>query len=87
MLAGVAALAVAALAGRALRVVLLPELSMGPKSPLDVAAIGFTGIAVLGIGLVAALAPALYAAGSRGIEKLDSSRGAPRAGNAGPHRS
>ena len=75
VLAGVAALAVAALAGRALRVVLLPRYQWA-EEPLDVAAIGFTGIAVLGIGLVAALAPAIYAARSRGIEKLDSSRGA-----------
>ena len=74
-LSGIAALAVAAVTGDALRRTLLPD-HQWAEDPLGVTAIGFTGIAVLGIGLVAALAPGLYAARSRGIEKLDSSRGA-----------
>ena len=74
-LSGIAALAVAAVTGDALRRTLLPS-HQWAEDPLGVTAIGFTGIAVLGIGLVAALAPAVYAARSRGIEKLDSSRGA-----------
>ena len=72
---GVAALVVAALAGRSLRVTLLPGFQWA-QEPLDGTAIGFTATAVLVIGLGAALAPAVYAARSRGIEKLDSSRGA-----------
>ncbi len=74
-LSGIAALAVAAVTGDALRRTLLPN-HQWAEDPLGVTAIGFTGIAVLGIGLMAALAPGLYAARSRGIEKLDSSRGA-----------
>lgn len=74
-LSGVVALAVAAVTGDALRRTLLPSYQWA-KDPLGDTAIGFTGIAVLGIGLAAALAPAVYAARSRGIEKLDSSRGA-----------
>ena len=74
-LSGVVALAVAAVAANVLRSTLLPDYQWA-EDPLGVTAIGFTGIAVLGIGLVAALAPAVYAAHSRGIEKLDSSRGA-----------
>lgn len=74
-LSGVAALVVAALAGRSLRVTLLPDYRWADE-PLDGTAIGFTATAVLIIGLGAALAPAVYAARSRGIEKLDSSRGA-----------
>ena len=74
-LSGIAALAVAAVTGDSLRRTLLPA-HQWAEDPLGVTAIGFTGIAVLGIGLVAALAPAVYAARSRGIEKLDSSRGA-----------
>ena len=72
---GIAALAVAAVTGDALRRTLLPA-HQWAEDPLGVTAIGFTGVAVLGIGLMAALAPGLYAARSRGIEKLDSSRGA-----------
>ncbi len=72
---GIAALAVAAVTGDALRRTLLPN-HQWAEDPLGVTAIGFTGVAVLGIGLMAALAPGLYAARSRGIEKLDSSRGA-----------
>ena len=74
-LSGVAALVVAALAGRSLRVTLLPNFRWADE-PLDGTAIAFTAIAVLVIGLGAALAPAVYAARSRGIERLDSSRGA-----------
>ena len=74
-LSGVVALAVAAVTGDALRRTLLPSYQWA-EDPLGVTAIGFTGIAVLGIGLAAALAPAVYAARSRGIVKLDSSRGA-----------
>ena len=75
VLSGVVALAVAAVTGDALRRTLLPSYQWA-EDPLGVTAIGFTGVAVLGIGLMAALAPGLYAARSRGIEKLDSSRGA-----------
>jgi len=74
-LSGVAALGVAALAGRSLRVTLLPNFRWAGE-PLDSTAIAFTATAVLVIGLGAALAPAVYAARSRGIERLDSSRGA-----------
>ena len=74
-LSGVAALVVAALAGRSLRVTLLPGLGWA-QEPLGGTAIGFTATAALVIGLGAALAPAVYAARSRGIERLDSSRGA-----------
>lgn len=72
---GIAALAVAVVTGDALRRTLLPSYQWA-EDPLGATAVGFTGIAVLGIGLTAALAPAVYAARSRGIEKLDSSRGA-----------
>jgi predicted permease len=74
-LSGIAALAVAALTGHALRRTLLPSYQWAQDS-LGVTAVGFTGIAVLGVGLATALAPAVYAARSRGIEKLDTSRGA-----------
>ncbi|MYH25240.1 MAG: FtsX-like permease family protein [Holophagales bacterium] len=74
-LSGVVALAVAAATGDALRRTLLPNYQWA-EDPLGATAIGFTGIAVLGIGLAAALAPAVYAARSRGLERLDSSRGA-----------
>ena len=74
-LSGVAALAVAAVAGRMLRVTLLPRYQWD-SAPLDVTAIAFTGAAVLAIGLAAALLPALYVARSRGIERLDGLRGA-----------
>ena len=74
-LSGIAALAVAATTGDALRRTLLPSYQW-TEDPLGVTAIGFTGFAVLGVGLAAALAPAVYAARSRGIEKLDTSRGA-----------
>ncbi len=72
---GVAALGVAAVAGRALRVTLLPR-HQWDGGPLDAAAIAFTGAAVIAVGLAAALLPALYAARSRGIERLDGLRGA-----------
>lgn len=74
-LSGVVALAVAAVTGDALRRTLLPSYQWA-ENPLGATAVGFTGIAVLGVGLAAALAPAVYAARSRGIEKLDTSRGA-----------
>ncbi|MXX75625.1 MAG: FtsX-like permease family protein [Holophagales bacterium] len=74
-LSGIAALAVAAATGDALRRTLLPSYQWA-EDPLGATATGFTGIAVLGIGLAAAVAPAVFAARSRGIEKLDSSRSA-----------
>ncbi|MXX75624.1 MAG: FtsX-like permease family protein [Holophagales bacterium] len=72
---GAAALTVTAAAGRTLRLMLLPG-HQQTADALNVTAIGFTGIAVLAIGLCAAIAPAVYAARSRQIERLDSSRGA-----------
>ena len=74
-ISGAVALAVAAVAGRTLRLTLLPG-HQGGADTLNFAAVGFTGIAVLAVGLCAAIAPAVYAARSRQIEKLDSSRGA-----------
>ncbi|MCY3931113.1 MAG: ABC transporter permease [Acidobacteria bacterium] len=74
-LSGVVALAVAAATGDALRRTLLPS-HQWADDPLGATAVGFTAIAVLGVGLAAAVAPAVYAARSRGIEKLDSSRSA-----------
>ena len=75
VLSGMAALGVATVAGRVLRVTLLPRYQWD-GAPLDVDAIAFTGAAVLSVGLAAALLPALYAARSRGIERLDGLRGA-----------
>ena len=75
VLSGAAALGVAAMAGRVLRVTLLPRYQWG-GGPLDVTAMAFTGASVLAVGLAAALLPALYAARSRGIEKVDGLRGA-----------
>ena len=72
---GVAALGVAAVAGRVLRVALLSRYQWGGDY-LDAAALAFTGLAVLAVGLAAALLPALYAARSRSIERLDGLRGA-----------
>ena len=74
-LSGVAALGVAAVAGRVLRVTLLPRYQW-VGALLDVTAIAFAAAAVLAVGLAAALLPALYAARSRGIERLDGLRGA-----------
>ena len=74
-LSGVAALGVAAVAGRMLRVTLLPR-HQWDGGPLDATAIAFTGAAVLAVSLGAALLPALYAARSRGIARLDGLRGA-----------
>ena len=74
-LSGLAALGVATVAGRVLRVTLLPRYQWD-GGLLDVTAITFTGAAVLAVGLAAALLPALYAARSRGIERLDGLRGA-----------
>ena len=71
---GTAALAVAGLAGRTLRLTLLPGHQQADA--LNATAVGFTGIAVLAVGLCAAIAPAVYAARSRQIERIGSSRGA-----------
>ena len=74
-LSGAAALGVAAAAGRLLRATLLPRYQWAGDI-VDVTALAFTGVVVLAVGLVAALFPALYAARSRGIERLDGLRGA-----------
>ena len=74
-LSGVAALGVAAAAGRVLRITLLPRYQWAGDI-VDVTAIAFTGVAVLAVGLAAALFPALYAARGRAIERLDGLRGA-----------
>ena len=74
-LSGVAALAVAAVAGRLLRATLLPSYNWA-GGPLDVPVMAFTGVAVLVVGLAAALAPAVYAARARGFDRLDGLRGA-----------
>lgn len=72
---GAVALIVAAAVGRTLRLTVLPG-HQGTVDALNVTAVGFTGFAVLAVGLCAAIAPAVYAARSRQIERLDSSRGA-----------
>ena len=74
-LSGAAALALAAVAGRVLRDTLLPRFWWA-DGPLDVTAITFAGVAALAVSLVAALFPAVYAARSRGIARLDGLRGA-----------
>ncbi len=74
-LSGVAALGVAAAAGRVLRITLLPRYQWAGGT-VDATAIAFTGVAVLAVGLAAALFPALYAARGRAIERLDGLRGA-----------
>ena len=74
-LSGVAALGVAAVASRVLRVTLLPRYQWAGDT-VDVTAVAFTGVAVLAVGLVAASFPAVYAARGRGIERLDGLRGA-----------
>ena len=74
-LSGVAALGVAAAAGRVLRVTLLPRYQWAGGT-VDATTIAFTGVAVLVVGLAAALFPALYAARGRAIERLDGLRGA-----------
>ena len=74
-LSGVAAPGVAAVAGRVLRVTLLPRYQWA-GDPLEPTTIAFTAGAVLAVGLAAALFPAVYAARSRGIERLDGLRGA-----------
>ncbi len=76
---GVAALFVAAVAGRPLRSALLPRYYW-VGDPIDIPVMTFTGVAVVVVGLAAALAPALYAARGRGFERLDGLRGA-RAGS------
>ena len=75
VLSGVAALGVAAGASRALRSVLLPQ-HQWAGGPLDVTAIAFTGAAVIAVGLMIAVFPAVYAARARGIDRLDGLRGA-----------
>ena len=74
-LSGVAALGVAAAAGRVLRITLLPRYQWAGGT-VDATTIAFTGVAVLVVGLAAALFPALYAARGRAIERLDGLRGA-----------
>ena len=69
-LSGTVALGVAALAGRALRVTLLPRYQWA-GDPLDATAIAFTAVAALVVGLVASAFPALYAARGRAIRTLD----------------
>ena len=76
---GVAALAVAAVAGRVLRATLLPRYNWA-GGPLDSQVMVVTGVTVLLVGLAAALAPAVYAARTRGLDRLDGLRGA-RAGS------
>ena len=83
-LCGAAALALAAVAGRVLRDTLLPRYEWADQ-PLDVTAVAFTGASVVAVALVAALFPAVFAARSRGIERLDGLRGARALG--GPVRS
>ena len=77
-LSGVAALAVAAVAGRLLRATLLPGYNWAGGA-VDGPVMAFTGVTVLVVGLAAALAPAVYAARARGLDRLDGLRGA-RAG-------
>ena len=76
---GVAALAVAAVAGRVLRVTLLPRYNWA-GGPVDSRVMAFTAFTVLLVGLAAAVAPALYAARARGLDRLDGLRGV-RAGS------
>ncbi len=73
-LSGAAALGVAAVAGRVLRVTLLPQYQWAGDT-LGVNTIAFTGVAVLAVGLVAAVFPVLYAGRGRGNGKLDGLRG------------
>ena len=72
-LSGAAALGVAVAAGRVLRATVRYEWA---GQPLDATALAFTGGAVLAVGIVAAIFPAVCAARSRGIARLDGSRGA-----------
>lgn len=74
-LSGAAALAVAAFAGRVLRVTLLPRYNWA-GGPVDAPVMVFTGVTVFLVGLAAALAPAFYAARARGLDRLDGLRGA-----------
>ena len=78
-LSGVAALAVAVVAGRLLRATLFPNY-VWAGGPVDGTVMVFTGVTVFVVGVVAALAPALYAARGRGFDRLDGFRGA-RAGS------
>ena len=75
VLSGAAGLGVAAVAGRVLRVTLLPGYQWA-GDPLDTRTLAFTGVAVFAVGLLAALFPALYAARGRMIDRLDGLRGA-----------
>ena len=72
---GVAALGVAAIAGRVLRSALLPQ-HQWTGGALDVTAIAFTGVAALVVGLMTAAFPAVYAARARALDRLDGLRGA-----------
>ena len=74
-LSGGAALALAAVCSRVLRSTLLPQ-HQWAGGPLDVTAVAFTGVAALVVGLATAVARAVYAARSRGIDRLDGLRGA-----------
>ena len=74
-LAGVAALGLAAVASRVLRSTLLPG-HQWAGGLLDVTAVAFIGLAVLAVGLLTAVFPAVYAARARGIDRLDGLRGA-----------
>ena len=69
-LSGTVALGVAALAGRALRVTLLPGYQWS-SDPLEATEIAFAAVAALVVGLVASAFPAIYAARGRAIQTLD----------------
>ena len=71
---GGTAVIVAAVAGSALSV-MLPGYGQA-EDALNASALGFTSLTVLLVGLCAAVAPAVYAARSRHVERLDNSRGA-----------
>ena len=76
----------AAVAGRVLRVTLLPRHRWDGAS-LDVTALAFTGAAVLAVGFAAALLPALYAARNRRLAaRVGGGRdgGFPAMGDPGP---
>ena len=74
-LSGGAALGLAAVASRVLRSTLLPQ-HQWAGGPLDSMAIAFTAVAAFVVGLATAAAPAVYAARSGGIDRLDGLRGA-----------
>ena len=88
MLAAVSALAagaVAAAAGRVLRVTLLPRYNWA-SAPIDGHVLLFAGLAALTIGLVTGLVPAIQAARASGLDDLRSGVRAARAARA-PFRS